>query len=171
MEHTPLPSGSSGERLAAAIMTAGHWQRGHTQAVEEQTPCTSQSCSPQLPEPWLGTLLAGGWQGVQRQLSGLPNQQPLQTLPGNSSTSGIKVLRIPVCDILNYWCQTPQSLLLMVFLATVFNFLVHNGCAEFSVHSKLVFNLMLTVKCQAAPRHPGLSSFLQHPLAPALWSS
>lgn len=47
--------------------------------------------------------------------------QPTATanLPGNSSTSGIKILKIPICDILNYWCQTPQSLLLMVFLATV----------------------------------------------------
>lgn len=64
----------------------------------------------------------------------------------------------------------PQSPLLLVFLATAFNLLVHNGHAEFTVHSRLVFNLMLIVKCQAAPWHPGLSSFLQHPLAPAFQS-
>lgn len=82
----------------------------------------------------------------------------------------MRVLEIPICDILNYWCQIPQSPLLMVFLATAFNFFCHNDHAEFSVHSKLVFNLMLVVKCQGAPWHPGLSSFLQHPLAPALQS-
>lgn len=61
----------------------------------------------------------------------------------------------------------------MVFLATAFDLFAHNGHEEFSICSKLVFNLMLIVKLQAVPWHPGLSSFLQHPLAPAFqngWS-
>lgn len=125
---------------------------------EKRTLRTSQSSSPHLPRPWLVTPVeAGGWQGVQRRLSGLANQQPLQTLPGDLSTSGIQVLEIPICDILNYWCQTPQPPLLMVFLATAFNLSVHSGHAEFTVYSKFMSELMLTVKCQAAPCHPGLS--------------
>lgn len=144
------------ELLWRTISSSSNDSRAQTagphSACAEQTPCTSQSCSPQLPRPRLGMLLTGGWQGGQTQLSGLPNQHPLQTFPGNFGTSEIEDLEIPISDMLNYWCQVPQSPLLMVFLATAFNLLVHNGHAEFNVHSKLLFNLMLIVKCQAAPR-------------------
>lgn len=120
-EHSPLLWHSSGEHLAEAIMTAGHWQQGHTQAVEEQTLCTSQSCSPQLPKPGLGMLLAGVGRVFRGSCQGCPTNSHCKPFLATSALQRLKVWKFQFVTFLNYWCQTPQPPLLTVFLATGFH--------------------------------------------------